>query len=622
MSTSATSPTAKSVGRVFAWVLAAVLILLVAAAAWVGVRAVLAYGHLRDAQTAASALSASLADPAAVATGIPALTDDTAAAHALTDDPVWNAVEVLPWIGPQMSAVATVAAAVDEVAQSALTPLAEAAAALPPDATRVQDGRIDVTVFTAVQDAASTGAAAIGRAANSVGAIDIPPLVGPVRTAVEEVGTLLDETEATASALARTSRLLPAMLGADGPRDYLVLFQNNAEWRSLGGIPGAMALVHADQGGISLVAQGEASEFPRYDEPVLALDPEVEAIFGTHPGRWMHNVTQSPDFALSGALAREMWVRERGGSLDGVIAIDPVALSYLLAATGPVTLDTGEVLTAENAVPLLLNEVYIRYPDYHDQDAFFASAAVGIFDALSRGGANPTALLDAFARAGDESRLLLWSAHEDEQALLAETTLAGGLPESDAEESRFGLYLNDGTGSKMDYYVRSDVSVVWDDCTSDASGAVSGTATLTATLTNEAPGDGSLPTYITGGGSYGVTPGVARTVGYAYLPTGFELLDATITGDTGFGGGYHEGRRVLRFSSDLAPGESSTVTVTARSVQPGASTVAVRATPTITSAGEIVSQCEVAYDQGDRSGDSAANDSERDLAAPKASFTG
>ena len=33
---------------------------------------------------------------------------------------------------------------------------------------------------------------------------------------------------------ARTMRLLPAMLGADGERRYLFMFQNNAEIRSTG----------------------------------------------------------------------------------------------------------------------------------------------------------------------------------------------------------------------------------------------------------------------------------------------------------------------------------------------------------------------------------------------------
>lgn len=591
MSTSATSPQALTAGRIFAWVLASALILLVAATAWVGVRAALAYSHLHNAQTAASELAATIADPAAVAEVIPAIAADTGAARELTDDPIWATVEALPWIGPHLQALSTVAAAIDDVARSALSPLAETAAALPADAIRVQDGRLDITAFVEIRDSASAGALVIERAAESVDGIDARALLAPARGAVDEVGALLDDTATTTAALARTAALLPAMLGVDGPRDYLVLFQNNAEWRSLGGIPGAMALVHTDDGAIALGAQATAAEFPRYAEPALSLPPEVQAIFGTHPGRWFQNVTQVPDFALAGELAREMWLRERGGTLDGVIAVDPVALSYLLGATGPVTLPTGDVLTAENAVSMLLNDVYVRYADPADQNAFFADAAATVFGALVDGGVDPTGLLNALARAGDENRLLIWSAHEEEQRLLDETTLAGRLPASDADMSRFGLYLNDGTGSKMDYYLRSSSTVDWTTCTTEPSGAISGTVTLTTTLTNEAPVDAPLPDYITGGGAFGVPPGTARTVGYIYLPTGFELLDAAITEGTGFGGGYHDGRRVLQFSADLAQGEASTVTVTARPVRPGAATVAIRTTPTIDSAGEIASRC-------------------------------
>ena len=176
------------------------------------------------------------------------------------------------------------------------------------------------------------------------------------------------------------------MLGADGPRDYLVLFQNNAEWRSLGGIPGAMALLHTDDGAMTprragVVGGLSASTTSRCCRSATRSRRSTASA----PGKWIQNVTQVPDFAVSGALAREMWAREHGGQqVDGVIALDPVALSYLLEATGPVTLPTGDVLTSENAVPLLLNEVYQRYEDPADQDAFFAAAAATVFDALAQ----------------------------------------------------------------------------------------------------------------------------------------------------------------------------------------------------------------------------------------------
>ena len=78
---------------------------------------------------------------------------------------------------------------------------------------------------------------------------------------------------------------------------------------------------------------------------MLPLSDEINAIYGQRPGQWMQNVTQIPDFAQSGALARQFWLQRHGLDVDGVIAIDPVALSYILRATGPVTLPSGDVLT-------------------------------------------------------------------------------------------------------------------------------------------------------------------------------------------------------------------------------------------------------------------------------------
>ena len=381
------------------------------------------------------------------------------------------------------------------------------------------------------------------------------------------------------------------MLGADGPRTYLLLFQNNAEWRSLGGITGAVAAIRTDGGALSLQAQASSSDFPRYDDAVLPLDEEVLGIYGTRPGRYIQNVTQVPDFALSGALAQEMWERETGETVDGVIAVDPVALSYLLEATGPVTLPTGDELTADNAVDLLLNEVYFRYEAPAEQDAFFAAAAAAVFEAVAGGGADPAALLSALTRAGDEHRLLLWSDHEEDQELLADTTLAGGLPVTDDDTARFGVFLNDGTGSKMDYYVTADTVVGWDTCMIDDAGDAQGEATLGVTITNTAPGADSLPRYITGGGGFGVPAGTARTVGYLYLPEGWDLVDAEIDGDVGFGGGTHDGRRVLTFELDLESGEQASVFVTARPSEPGAPTVEAVSTPRIGEGTRVVATC-------------------------------
>src|SRR5690606_1113179 len=223
-----------------------------------------------------------------------------------------------------------------------------------------------------------------------------------------------------ADTLHRTAELLPTMLGGEGPRTWLMLFHNPGVLRSLGGMPGATAILSAENGSVSLIGQGTAS-MPRFPEPVMELHPELQALYGNRPALFFSGTTIVPDFSIAAPLAREMWERQHGTSADGVISLDPIALSYLLEATGPIELPTGEALTSENAVDLLLNEVYLRYEDPLEQNLVFAQAAATVFDTLMSGGADPGAILTALGQAADERRLLLWSAVEDEQRILAET---------------------------------------------------------------------------------------------------------------------------------------------------------------------------------------------------------
>ncbi|MFT4307220.1 MAG: DUF4012 domain-containing protein [Microbacterium sp.] len=591
MSSSATPPPLRLAGRVFAIVLGALLVLAVAMLVWVGIRGYMAYTHLQSAQKTAAGAADELSDPSAASTLIDALSTDTSAAHALTSDPIWSIVETLPWIGPQLDAVSTVAAAADQIASTALAPLGDVAATFSVDSLKPVDGHIDTTVFTSIQDAAATSAAASTEAASAVAGIDRSALLGPVADAVDEVGDTLDTIADTTTAIQKVSVLLPAMLGADGARDYLVVFQNNAEWRSLGGIVGAMAVVHTDGGSMSLTAQDSSSSFSEYASPVLPLSDDILQVFGERPGKWIQNVTQIPDFEESAPLAQEMWSQEHGQTVDGVISVDPVALSYVLEATGPVTLATGDVLTSDNAVQLMLNEVYLRYSKPAEQDAFFAAATAAVFVKLSSGDVDPATLVTALAKAGEEHRLLIWSDHPEDQAELEDTTLAGGLPASDAQSDAFGVYLNDGTGSKMDYYLDASTTLDWDQCTTLASGEASGAATLSVTVTSNAPADAaSLPSYITGGGTYGVPVGTARTLVYVYLPESFTLAGAERSDGGGFGGGTHEGRRVVSFQVDLTPGQSMTATITA-STDASAPTLTVSQTPGVTSVDVPVTTC-------------------------------
>lgn len=557
----------------FAWCLGALLIIALVGIAWIGVRGLMAYSHLQAARTGLVAVAQSAdqsVDPAALSS----VGEDLRAAHELTSDPLWRAAERLPWIGPQLAAVSAVSSAGADLSESTLAPVADLAASFSLDAFRPVNGQIDMAVLTGLRDTALAASAGLDSAVAELSAVDRSSLLRPIREQVDELEDQLD----AASTLGEAAVALPSMLGADGPRTWLLLFQNNAELRSLGGMPGATAVITADAGRISLDDRGTAS-IPRFDEPVVDLGAERIGIYGERPAVWFSGTTILPEFAEAAVSAREMWKRAHGVEADGVVSLDPFALSYLLRATGPITLPTGEVLTSENVVDVLLRQVYVDYPDPRVQNDVFASATAAVFGAVVGGAANPTAMIGALAQAAEERRLLLWSSVEDEQSLFAGADLAGSLPATDGGVARFGVYLNDGTGSKLGPFLDVDVQVEWDECAAASAGS-SRSATLVVNLANTAPADAaaSLPSAIAGG-NYGVPAGVLRVVSYIYLPEGAELMSTEGIPVGAFGGGLDGSHRVLSHQVDLPPGGTSTVRVNADLDALAASALAAEVTP-------------------------------------------
>jgi Protein of unknown function (DUF4012) len=122
-----------------------------------------------------------------------------------------------------------------------------------------------------------------------------------------------------------------------------VLFQNNAEVRATGGMPGAYIVVNANAGAIKIVDQGTAAgDLKVFQTPVLTLGDSMEALYTDRPAVFPADVNLSPDFPTAARLMQAMYQKRKGVRVDGVMATDPVALSYLLRVTGAVTMPEGE----------------------------------------------------------------------------------------------------------------------------------------------------------------------------------------------------------------------------------------------------------------------------------------
>lgn len=455
----------------------------------------------------------------------------TASAASTVGGPLWNAAGALPVLGHDANAVRTVTVVVDSLTSRTLPPLVDAADALRPEALAPRDGRIPLGPITAIAGSLAQARVDVDRAGDDLAGIATEELLKPVADAVTEVRSQLVRVTGTVHTADVAARLAPAMLGANGPRTYLLLIQNNAEVRAAGGIPGAVAVLRFTDGKIELIDQASAIDVHSFPTPVLPLGVAGQ-IHSDRLGRYLQNVTFTPDFPTTGRLAQEMWRRHTAASgrelrVDGVVSVDPVALSYLLTALGPVDVSAAGVsvrLTSDDAVPFLLSRVYASVPSPKAQDALFARVGAGVFAQLTSGVKKPKELLGQLSRAAEERRILLWSAHPDEQSVIAGLPIAGMLPQGATAGRSFGVYFNDGTGAKMSYYLRPSINVV---------GSCSAApTTVTVTLASVAPRDAAttLPRYVTGGGAYGVPAGDTATVVLVYGPPGSTITALTVDG--------------------------------------------------------------------------------------------
>lgn len=545
------------------------LAVLGAGAAWLGTRAAIIQTEL----TAASGLIAPLkhhvandnADEASAT--VKEFRSRTSAAKEAANDPVWTLASGLPSLGANFSAVAEIARSADDVASLGLQPLVNVYSSLDWETLIPSRSGTDLTKLEAASPSVSSAARAVRLSADRLNQIDTASLLPQVGEPLARAREQLNDVTGTLNVAADAAGVAPSMLGSKSPRTYLLMIQNNAETRATGGIPGALAVLTLDRGKLELGSQNSASALGPM-VPLVDIEPEQRQIYTSRVGKFMQDVNLTPDFPTTATTARAMWEQKTGQGVDGVISIDPVVLGYILDATGPVDASTEGLrdlagaglpteLTGSNVVPTLLSDVYARIAQPKLQDAYFAEVAQEVFTALSGGKGSQKGILEGLSRGVSEGRVLVWSGLSAEQSVIGNYALGGSISGRNVAPGQFGAYFNDGTGAKMDFYVRRTVQLV-KECPKDGYEQT----TVRITSTNTAPEDAasSLPPYVTGDGHFGVPAGSVQTNLVAYGPVQAQVETAKLDGNrTEFASYLHSNRPVGVYAIRLAPGETKTV---------------------------------------------------------------
>lgn len=515
---------------------AAVALAAIAFGGWLAVRGLAARSALDDARAqlthAAAALSAGqlhINDPA-LRRAVDAASADTARAHRLTSDPLWRLAGAIPLAGCPLRSSAELAAVGQALTREVVRPLA-AIGPLANPVTTTDGVRVDVGGLKAAAPRVRSALERVAALTAKVSAVSTCGGIGDrigLRAARADVLDRLHRLSSAAPGVNVASRVLPAMLGADAPRRYLLIVQNGAESRATGGILGGVGVLSATDGRLSLGEVLGNSAVPSLPPGfTLPLAQEVRARYARNglPSYWQ-DANLTPDFPTAAKIYTAMWQASTGQRVDGVLALDPTTLSYLVSATGPVQMPDGQRISGAELVPLLESKIYSEIAGNAARDQYFAAAGSAIYTQVLSGRTGMLRLMPVLGRSIGEGRLLLWSAHQGEQIALTPTPLAGALPTG--RGPYLAVITQNATSGKLDYYLHRQTSYQARRLP-DGTGA----AVLTVRLTNGAPRSG-LPPYVLAHDLRGraITTDPGRNVVYlsVYGGVGASFDDARLDG--------------------------------------------------------------------------------------------
>lgn len=451
---------------------------------------------------------------------------------AASDVGTWGLIaRAVPGAAQNVDAIRVV---LDAAAASAST-AEDAAGAVDSDSLIIDGGALDLDAVRSLAAPLGRLEDALAHTAEQIDDLADVPLLPPVRSRLDRVGPEVQRALDDARTGARAASVVPGMLGADGPRRYLVLFTSPAEARGRFGFPAAYGVVEADGGQLRLeVAEsiGELQGNVIAEQSTMPLDDPLIQPYTTYGATFnWRSVTVPPDFPSVARIAEELWRQTGSGEIDGVLRLDTSALASLLTFTGPVTVERrDEPLTVETFGRYLDFDQYVEYGDEGsgERREVLEDVAGTVFDALlATDLPGPRGIVDVLGPIVEEGHLQVTSYDEEAMAFLDAVGLTGRFAPPTTPDALAVANIN-VTGNKIDAFLTREVryeATVADD------GTISATATVRLTNTASATG---LPDYVIGSAlpqEVAPPPGTNRTV--ALLWSALPLGSVTVDGEAG-----------------------------------------------------------------------------------------
>lgn len=275
----------------------------------------------------------------------------------------------------------------------------------------------------------------------------------------------LQEADYMLSVLENTIDYYPAILGFEGKRKYLLLFQNNMELRPGGGFIGSYALVDIENGRAGKINIHDVydadGKLTTHVEPPYALRR-----YGGVTHSFLRDSSFHIDYPNNALAARDLLKRSTGESVDGVIAIDTNVMKNLLTVLGTVHVDDyNENVTADNFYMLTQKHVEDNFFPGSTQKKDFLRALLNsmLTELEQKENLSYAGLIQAAEKSVKEKHLIIHFSEESVQEAFVLNGLSGVLADTRQKRENvitdfLAIFDANIGGNKGNYYLKRQVS--------------------------------------------------------------------------------------------------------------------------------------------------------------------
>jgi hypothetical protein len=416
-----------------------------------------------EVKTAVSDLKGGNADDAV--SRLTSVSQDSKEINQELQSPIWKAASLIPGIGKQISSVRTAIGLVGEADNKILFPFAELSKQYPLTALKTEHG-FNANLLISYMNFAEQVRPEIDVIAQKMDTIDLSMLsigdkVDSYKTKISKIGTNIDTYVP----------LFQTIVGNGSDRKYLLVAQNLAEGRSIGGFMGSAAEVNVTNGELIIGDFHSAVDtLPSAYVPKSVAQTNEEAVLFNNAMRNSWDANYTPDYERAAEIWSACYENLHHTSLDGVLSLNTIVISKLLQMDNQeLVLSDGTKVNGSNAMQVLQHDLYYKYFNVENAssrsndkaDSLFAETASKAQDVFIDGFSPEN--LDQYAAFLDSSikdgSFLGWMKNPDEENVMISSGISGKLKDTPESKWTTGFYWNFDSANKMGWFMNLKTSM-------------------------------------------------------------------------------------------------------------------------------------------------------------------